>query len=118
MAGLVLERHIVQYNGLALLTPVLNGIAGNLGSIYASRISTRLHSGGEEDYRHSEVTLFLIHIPIEIVFLIFAWWFNVGHVNLSWSFSITYLFVSIICVCIYMVYIFNIFKLLNLFNLC
>ncbi|CAG8489496.1 204_t:CDS:2 [Rhizophagus irregularis] len=98
MAGLVLERYIEHYNGLALLTPVLNGIAGNLGSIYASRISTRLHSGEEENYRHSEIVLFLIHIPIEIVFLIFAWWFDIGHVNLSWSFSITYLFVSIICV--------------------
>ena len=98
MAGLVLERYIVQYNGLALLTPVLNGIAGNVGSIYASRISTRLHSGDEENYRYSEIALFLIHIPIEIVFLILAWWFNIGHVNLTWSFSITYLFVSIICV--------------------
>jgi len=98
IAGLVLERYIEHYNGLALLTPVLNGIAGNLGSIYASRISTRLHSGEEENYRHSEIVLFLIHIPIEIVFLIFAWWFDIGHVNLSWSFSITYLFVSIICV--------------------
>ncbi|CAG8471317.1 3297_t:CDS:2 [Funneliformis mosseae] len=98
MAGLVLERYIERYNGLALLTPVLNGIAGNLGSIYASRISTRLHSGEEEDYRLSEFTLFLIHIPIEIVFLIFAWWFNVGHVNLTWSFAVTYLLVSLICV--------------------
>jgi solute carrier family 41 len=105
MAGLVLERYIVQYNGLALLTPVLNGIAGNLGSIYASRISTRLHCGGEEDYRHSAIILFLIHIPIEIVFLIFAWWFNIGHVNIVWSFSITYLFVSIICVCIHIFFI-------------
>nr|CAG8448382.1 11392_t:CDS:10 [Entrophospora candida] len=57
IAGLVLEKYIERYNGLALLTPVLNGIAGNLGSIYASRISTRLHSGTEENYRRSEITL-------------------------------------------------------------
>ncbi|CAJ0750813.1 1117_t:CDS:10 [Entrophospora sp. SA101] len=54
---LLLEKYIERYNGLALLTPVLNGIAGNLGSIYASRISTRLHSGTEENYRRSEITL-------------------------------------------------------------
>ncbi|CAJ0903899.1 5847_t:CDS:2 [Entrophospora sp. SA101] len=103
IAGLVLEKYIERYNGLALLTPVLNGIAGNLGSIYASRISTRLHSGTEENYRRSEITLFLIHIPIEIAFLIFAWWLDIGHANLTWNFAITYLFVSIICV--YNIYI-------------
>ncbi|RHZ61844.1 hypothetical protein Glove_345g24 [Diversispora epigaea] len=97
VAGLVLERYIEQYTGLALLTPVLNGITGNLGSIYASRISTRLHGSGEEDYRRSEITLFLIHIPIEVGFLIFVWWFDIGHVNLSISFSIIYLIISILC---------------------
>ncbi|CAH1762419.1 14463_t:CDS:2 [Entrophospora sp. SA101] len=102
---LFLAMIIARYNGLALLTPVLNGIAGNLGSIYASRISTRLHSGTEENYRRSEITLFLIHIPIEIAFLIFAWWLDIGHANLTWNFAITYLFVSIICVCCIYTYV-------------
>ncbi|CAG8440186.1 3051_t:CDS:10 [Diversispora eburnea] len=97
VAGLVLEKYIEQYTGLALLTPVLNGVTGNLGSIYASRISTRLHGGGEEDYRRSEITLFLIHIPIEVGFLIFVWWSDVGHVNLSINFLIIYLIVSVLC---------------------
>ncbi|CAG8799796.1 14847_t:CDS:2, partial [Racocetra persica] len=74
IAGLVLEKYIEQYHGLAFLTPVLNGIIGNLGSIYASRISTRLHCGTEEDYYQSELTLFLINIPIEILILVIAWW--------------------------------------------
>ncbi|CAG8768846.1 1125_t:CDS:10 [Dentiscutata erythropus] len=97
IAGLVLENYIEQYHGLALLTPVLNGIIGNLGSIYASRISTRLHGGTEESYYRSELTLFLIHIPIEILVLIVAWWFDIGHMNLTWSFSITYFLVSVLC---------------------
>ncbi|CAG8470638.1 9643_t:CDS:10 [Paraglomus occultum] len=83
IAGLVLERYIKMYQGLAVLTPVLNGLAGNLGSIYASRISTRLHSGTEEDYKSSEKTLFLIHIPIEILFLLVAWWLDLGHLPLG-----------------------------------
>ncbi|CAG8609092.1 2267_t:CDS:10, partial [Cetraspora pellucida] len=76
IAGLVLEKYVDQYHGLAFLTPVLNGIIGNLGSIYASRISTRLHCGTEEDYYQSELTLFLINIPIEILILVIAWWFG------------------------------------------
>ncbi|KAG9284767.1 hypothetical protein G9A89_000916 [Geosiphon pyriformis] len=99
MAGLVLEQYIEKYSGLALLTPVLTALSGNLGSIYASRISTRLHSNGlEENYRKSEITLFLIHLPIEILFLLLVWWFDMGHVHLTWSFCILYLFVSVICV--------------------
>ncbi|CAG8461362.1 629_t:CDS:2 [Paraglomus brasilianum] len=96
IAGLVLERYIKKYQGLAVLTPVLNGLAGNLGSIYASRISTRLHSGTEEDYKSSEKTLFLIHIPIEILFLLFAWWLDLGHLPLG--FCIIYFLDSIVCV--------------------
>ncbi|CAG8778031.1 17764_t:CDS:2, partial [Acaulospora morrowiae] len=76
IAGLILEEYIEEYNGLALLTPVLSGIAGNIGSIYASRISTHLHGGGEESYRRSELILFLIHIPVELLFLISASWFD------------------------------------------
>ncbi|CAG8473297.1 19625_t:CDS:10, partial [Gigaspora rosea] len=97
IAGLVLENYIDRYHGLAVLTPVLNGVIGNLGSIYASRISTRLHCGTEEDYYRSELTLFLINIPIEIFILIIAWWFDIGHMKLTWSFSITYFFVSVLC---------------------
>ncbi|KAG0314408.1 hypothetical protein BGZ99_008156, partial [Dissophora globulifera] len=37
-AGLTLERYIIDYPGMALMSPVLNGLTGNIGSIYASRI--------------------------------------------------------------------------------
>ncbi|CAG8607733.1 9655_t:CDS:2 [Ambispora gerdemannii] len=99
MAGLTLEQYIEKYSGLASLQPVLTALSGNLGSIYASRISTRLHSSsGEEDYRKSEIVLFIIHIPIEILFMLIVWWFDVGHVHLTWSLCIMYLFVSVISV--------------------
>ncbi|KAJ3079489.1 hypothetical protein HK102_003744, partial [Quaeritorhiza haematococci] len=43
VAGVFLEEYINMYSGLALLVPVLNGIVGNVSSIYACRISTDLH---------------------------------------------------------------------------
>ncbi|CAG8625827.1 11082_t:CDS:2, partial [Ambispora leptoticha] len=95
MAGLILEQYIEKYSGLASLQPVLTALSGNLGSIYASRISTRLHSSGEENYRRSEIILFIIHIPIGILFMLITWWFDIGHVHLTWSLCIMYLFVSV-----------------------
>ncbi|GJJ77124.1 solute carrier family 41 [Entomortierella parvispora] len=68
-AGLTLERYINQFPGMAMISPVLNGLTGNIGSIYASRISTAVHANVKENYRSTEKTLFLVHIPIEILFL-------------------------------------------------
>ncbi|KAG0306082.1 hypothetical protein BGZ99_001894, partial [Dissophora globulifera] len=42
----------------------------NIGSIYTSRISTSLHVNIKENYRATEKTLFLVHIPIQIIFLV------------------------------------------------
>lgn len=45
MAGLVLERFVQTYEGMAVLSPIINGVGGNLGAILASRICTSLHTG-------------------------------------------------------------------------
>ena len=42
-AGIILERSIQYYPGIAVYQPVVNGIGGNLVAIYASRLSTVLH---------------------------------------------------------------------------
>ncbi|KAF9898751.1 hypothetical protein BX616_003657 [Lobosporangium transversale] len=80
-AGLTLERYITDYPGLALISPVLNGLTGNIGSIYASRISTSLHINIKENYRKTERTLFLVHIPIEAVFLAIVGIMGLGHIE-------------------------------------
>lgn len=85
-AGLTLERYINQYPGMAMISPVLNGLTGNIGSIYASRISTALHANIQENYRSTEKTLFLVHIPIEVLFLAVISILGLGDVQ--WSFGV------------------------------
>ncbi|KAG0380113.1 hypothetical protein BGX24_010143 [Mortierella sp. AD032] len=80
-AGLVLERYINEFPGMALISPVLNGLTGNIGSIYASRISTSLHANVKEHYRETEKTLFLVHIPVQTVFLTVIALLGLGHVQ-------------------------------------
>lgn len=85
-AGLTLERYINQFPGMAMISPVLNGLTGNIGSIYASRISTALHANIQENYRSTEKTLFLVHIPIEVMFLAVISILGLGDVQ--WSFGV------------------------------
>ncbi|KAF9426126.1 hypothetical protein BGZ94_006926 [Podila epigama] len=97
-AGLTLERYINQFPGMAMISPVLNGLTGNIGSIYASRISTALHANIEENYRRTEKTLFLVHIPIEILFLSVVGILQLGDVQWSVGVVVGYAAVSLILV--------------------
>lgn len=99
-AGLTLERYINQFPGMAMISPVLNGLTGNIGSIYASRISTALHANTKENFRATEKTLFLVHIPIEILFLTIISVLSLGDVQWSFSVVIGYAFVSLTLVII------------------
>lgn len=98
LAGILLESNVEEYKGVALLTPVLIGLAGNLGSIYASRISTSLHSETEENYRTVELTLLAMNIPVQLVFMFVIWVFNLGQLSYNAWFFITYFLISMICV--------------------
>lgn len=42
--GLILERVVNSFKGYGLLGPVVTGVAGNVGAVLVSRISTSLHS--------------------------------------------------------------------------
>lgn len=44
-AGLVLDNFVGRYQGFALLAPVISGLPGACAAIFASRITTGLHSG-------------------------------------------------------------------------
>ncbi|KAF7728310.1 hypothetical protein EC973_006251 [Apophysomyces ossiformis] len=96
LAGIVLEKYVEKYNGVALLTPVLIGLAGNLGSIYASRISTCLHAQKQEKYRTVELVLMAMNIPIQVLFMIVIWGFDIGHLTFNVWFFISYFAVSMI----------------------
>ncbi|KAI8346166.1 hypothetical protein BD560DRAFT_12641 [Blakeslea trispora] len=96
-AGLVLERYVEKFKGLAMLTPILCGLAGNLGSIYASRISTSLHRGAQEQFKLVERTLLLMNVPIQLLFLIIVWALDIGHLDFTLTFVVTYFIVAMIC---------------------
>ncbi|KAL0080378.1 hypothetical protein J3Q64DRAFT_1759747 [Phycomyces blakesleeanus] len=96
-AGLVLERYVEHFKGLAMLTPILCGLSGNLGSIYASRISTCLHTGVLEQYTRVEWTLMFMNVPVQILFLFIVWLLNLGHLDFTVYFAFTYFIVSMIC---------------------
>jgi solute carrier family 41 len=102
LAGILLEAFVEQYKGVALLTPVLIGLSGNLGSIYASRMSTCLHAETKENYKVVEYTLLAMNIPVQIVFMIIIWAFGMGQLNYNAWFFLSYFLISMICVsCIY-----------------
>ncbi|CEP15330.1 hypothetical protein [Parasitella parasitica] len=97
LAGVLLEAYVEQYKGVALLTPVLIGLSGNLGSIYASRISTCLHAEIKEKYKVVEYTLLAMNVPVQIVFLLIIWGFGMGHLQYNFWFFLSYFFISMIC---------------------
>lgn len=95
-AGMILERFIEKDAGMALLSPVFNGIGGNISCIYASRISTALHAGTEESYTKVEIVLFLLNIPCQIIFLSLARIMGIGHVETRFIFFGLYMMASIV----------------------
>lgn len=99
-AGLTLERYINDFPGMALISPVLNGLIGNIASIYASRISTSLHAGVKENYKATERTLFFVHIPIEIAFIAVIGAMGLGHIRWSVGVVLGYAAVSLMMVVI------------------
>lgn len=94
----MLEEYVEEFKGVALVTPVLIGLAGNLGSIYASRISTCLHSETVENYRVVELTLLAMNIPVQLVFLLIIWGFGMGQLTYNFWFFFVYFVVSMLCV--------------------
>lgn len=97
-AGLVLERYVEQYQGLAMFTPILCGLAGNLGSIYASRISTCLHKGVQEHFERVEWTLLMMNMPVQSLFLAIVWFLEIGHLDFTLAFALAYFVVSTLSV--------------------
>ncbi|CAO3666141.1 unnamed protein product [Rhizopus stolonifer] len=96
LAGIMLEQYVEEYRGIALLTPVLIGLSGNLGSIYASRISTCLHSETKENYSQVENVLLMMNLPVQAVYLFIIWIFNLGQLQYNLWFFISFFIVSML----------------------
>lgn len=91
-----MERYIQRFQGLAILIPVLNGVVGNLGTIYCARYSSKLHLGENEDHARTQVSLFWINLPLQSIFLVAVHFVGLGHTSVTPMFTVAYLSVSIL----------------------
>jgi solute carrier family 41 len=84
IAGIILEQNVMRYKGIAVLIPYINGIGGNLGSVYASRLCSSLHTGKREEKLKICLSLMLANLPLQGIFLSVVYFFNLGHVKINW----------------------------------
>ncbi|XP_062842350.1 solute carrier family 41 member 1 [Trichomycterus rosablanca] len=115
VGGLILDKTVSNpnYAGMAVFTPVINGVAGNLVAVQASRISTYLHMNGlpiaEANATPQKCTtpcstffgsglnsrsarvLFLLVAPGHLVFLYTINLLRAGHTTLTYIFIAFYL---------------------------
>ncbi|XP_031422607.1 solute carrier family 41 member 1 isoform X2 [Clupea harengus] len=113
--GLILDRTVSdpKFEGMAVFTPVINGVGGNLVAIQASRISTYLHSWSlpgvlpynmRQHWPNPCVTffssgvnsksarvLFLLVVPGHLVFLSAISLLQGGHTAITIAFTCCYL---------------------------
>uniref|UniRef100_A0A8C5UFC3 Solute carrier family 41 member n=1 Tax=Malurus cyaneus samueli TaxID=2593467 RepID=A0A8C5UFC3_9PASS len=124
VGGLILDRTVSDPNfaGMAVFTPVINGVGGNLVAVQASRISTYLHMSGlpgdgpealprrcpspcstffsSDVNSRSARVLFLLVVPGHLVFLYTISSMQGGHTTLTLIFIIFYMTAALLQVLI------------------
>ncbi|XP_069499492.1 solute carrier family 41 member 3 isoform X2 [Ambystoma mexicanum] len=124
IGGLILDKTVTDPNfeGMAVFTPVINGVGGNLVAIQASRISTFLHfwsMPGVLPYKMrqhwpnpcttffssgvnstSARVLFLLVVPGHLAFLYTINLLQGGHTAITFTFVMFYLIAALLQVCI------------------
>ncbi|KAK3536813.1 hypothetical protein QTP86_026465 [Hemibagrus guttatus] len=124
VGGLILDKTVSNpnYAGMAVFTPVINGVAGNLVAVQASRISTYLHMNGlpiteanpppqkcptpcstffgSGVNSRSARVLFLLVAPGHLVFLYTISLMRAGHTTLTYIFIAVYLTAALLQVMI------------------
>lgn len=124
VGGFILDFAVSINPGIAVFSPVINGVGGNLVAVQASRISTQLHSSGSaigslppsqttkcvtpcflvfsKDNPHSvgaRVMLVMV-VPAQLLFLLTIQVLQAGHTTISIQFVLVYCVVSVIQVAI------------------
>ncbi|NWR92919.1 S41A1 protein, partial [Furnarius figulus] len=124
VGGLILDRTVSDPNfaGMAVFTPVINGVGGNLVAVQASRISTYLHMSGmaaesskaapwkcpspcstfcssDVNSRSARVLFFLV-VPGHLVFLYTISSMQGGHTTLTLIFIVFYMTAALLQVLI------------------
>ncbi|KAI0042837.1 hypothetical protein FA95DRAFT_1563902 [Auriscalpium vulgare] len=119
-SGIVLDVFVSKYDGYALLAVAIGGLPGGAGSILVSRLSTALHAAASaahhvlpsastsavslpQKHAHHEpsiglvmVTLFLVTIPVELVYLLILRALNWLHAPFVFSiFALVFLCIGV-----------------------
>ena len=84
-AGIILQDNVQKYEGIAVLVPFINGVGGALGSVFASRLCSSLHSNKVEQTRKIFTILCVGNLILQWSFLVIIHFNNLGHVDLEWS---------------------------------
>ncbi|KAL7985338.1 hypothetical protein Chor_003908 [Crotalus horridus] len=124
VGGLILDKTVSDPNfaGMAVFTPVINGVGGNLVAVQASRISTYLHMSGvpgensgiaprkcpspcstffsSDVNSRSARVLFLLVVPGHLVFLYTISSMQGGHTTLTLIFIVFYMTAALLQVLI------------------
>jgi len=121
--GFILDLALASNQGVAVFSPVINGVGGNLVAVFSSRISTYLHGNYERGELPSEFgtgcvqpcflfcgdlnpqkraanVMILLVIPGQLIFLAAIRLLNGGHIEITLSFTILYLLSSVLQVII------------------
>ncbi|CAF0726278.1 unnamed protein product [Didymodactylos carnosus] len=120
--GLILDFAVVQFRGLAVFQPVINGVGGNLVAVQASRLSTALHRQTKPGIMPAGVksacpnplsvyfsskwdsvttrVLLIMAIPGHLVFIYFISRMEAGYNFVTVTFTILYLIAALIQVAI------------------
>ncbi|GAB0088411.1 hypothetical protein DMENIID0001_028160 [Sergentomyia squamirostris] len=117
MGGLVLDSAVGKYGGFEVFQPIINGIGGNLVSVQASRMATKLHQTAElgvmptyakifewphkalfkgVPYAKTARILIAMSIPGQTVFIFVADAIHMSASTLDAAFVFTYLTANII----------------------
>ncbi|XP_003384010.3 PREDICTED: solute carrier family 41 member 1-like isoform X2 [Amphimedon queenslandica] len=125
IGGFILSKTVSVFPGIAIYSPIINGIGGNLAAVQASRISTHLHKGSNAnakstDYKYkwngicgtfwkgyhtkTSILLLIMVVPGSSLFLVLIHYIKAGHTTLSALFFISYLIVAIMQVAILLIF--------------
>lgn len=117
--GFILDIALASNKGVAVFSPVINGVGGNLVAVFSSRLSTFLHGnyargtlpdefgtgcvkpcflfcGAENPQKRAANVMLLLVVPGQLIFLGTIAWMKAGHVEITLSFTLLYLFSSLL----------------------
>ena len=62
LGGLILDKAVTKFRGIAVFQPLFNGVGGNLVAVQASRISTYLHLNVREFIQFKKIPYHIIPV--------------------------------------------------------